>query len=95
MTWGKGLCFPPEETHKPAWPRNWAAMWQKGIHATNKPTGPVCVHLKDTWASGEDWQMTGCSDEWAPESSPGSREEEGGGGALGKPGGHQGAGGGR
>ena len=66
MTWGKGLCFPPEETHKPAWPRNWAAMWQKGIHATNKPTGPVCVHLKDTWASGEDWQMTGCSDECMP-----------------------------
>ena len=35
--------------------------------------------------------MTGCSGEWALESSSGSREEEGGGRALGKPGGHHGA----
>lgn len=36
--------------------------------------------------------MTGCSGEWALESSSGSREEEGEGRALGKPGGHHGAG---
>lgn len=36
--------------------------------------------------------MTGCSGEWALKSSSGSRDEEGGGRALGKPGGHHGAG---